>query len=63
MIDKQSSPVRNNVDQFLDDDESVNSNDFDTSPLSNTNIGERGEANPKSSIQAKGTLSLHVFVV
>ena len=63
MIDKQSSPVRDNVDQFPDDDESVNSNDFDTSPLSNTNRGGRGEANPKSSIQAKGTLSLHVFVV
>jgi hypothetical protein len=63
MIDKQSSSVRDNVDQFPDDDESVNSNDFDPSTLSNTNRGERGEANPKSSIQAKGTLSLHVFVV
>ena len=63
MIDKQSSSVRDNVDQFPDDDESVNSNDFDPSTLSNTNRGERGEANLKSSIQAKGTLSLYVFVV
>ena len=63
MIDKQSSPVRDNADQFPDDDESINSNDLDTSPLSNTIRGGRGEANPKSSIQAKGTLPLHVFVV
>ena len=63
MIDKQSSPVRDNVDQFVDDDESIHSNDLDTSPPSNTNRGGRGEANPKSSIQAKGTLPLHVFVV
>jgi hypothetical protein len=52
MIDEQSSPVRDNVDQFPEDDESVNSNDLDTSPPSNTNRGGRGEANPKSSIQA-----------
>ena len=63
MIDEQSSPVRDNVDQFPEDDESVNSNGLDTSPPSNTNRGGRGEANPKSSIQAKGTLPLHVFVV
>lgn len=63
MIEKQSTPVRDNVDQFEDDDESINSNDLDTSSPSNTNRGERGEANSKSSIQAKGTLSLHVFVV
>ena len=63
MIDKQSSPVRDNVDQFSEDDESVNSNDLDRSPPSITNRGGRGEANPKSSIQAKGTLPLHVFVV
>lgn len=63
MIDKQSSPVRDNADQFLDDDESINSNDLDNSPPSITNRGGRGEANPKSSIQAKGTLPLHVIVV
>jgi hypothetical protein len=63
MIDKQSSPVRDNADQFPDDDESINSNDLDNSPPSITNRGERGEANDKSSIQAKGTLPLHVFVV
>lgn len=63
MIDKQSSPVRDNVDQFLDDDESINSNDLDNSPPSITNRGGRGEANDKSSIQAKGTLPLHVIVV
>lgn len=55
--------MRDNVDRFEDDDESINSNDLDTSSPSNTNRGERGEANSKSSIQAKGTLSLHVFVV
>ena len=66
MIDKQSSPVRDNADQFLDDDESINSNDLDNSPPSITNRGGRGgrgEANDKSSIQAKGTLPLHVIVV
>ena len=63
MIDKQSSSVRDNVDQFPDDDESINSNDLDNSPPSITNMGGRGEANDKSSIQAKGTLPLHVFVV
>jgi hypothetical protein len=63
MIDKQSSRVRDNVDQFPEDDESVNSNDLDQSPPSITNRGGRGEANAKSSIQAKGTLPLHVFVV
>ena len=63
MIDKQSSPVRDNVDQFPEDDESVNSNDLDRSPPSITNRGGRGEANDNSSIQAKGTLPLHVIVV
>ena len=63
MIDKQSSRVRDNVDQFPEDDESVNSNDLDKSPPSITNRGGRGEANDKSSIQAKGTLPLHVIVV
>ena len=63
MIDKQSSPVRDNADQFLDDDESINSNDLDNIPPSITNRGGRVEANDKSSIQAKGTLPLHVIVV
>ena len=63
MIDKQSSPVRDNADQFPGDDESINSNDLDNSPPSITNRGGRVEANPKASIQAKGTLPLHVIVV
>ena len=55
MIVKQSSPVRDNVDQFEGDDESVHFSDLDSSSPSNTNRGGRAQAYPES-VQTKGTL-------